>query len=227
MLARLTRPFADVYNPDSLANQFRHKRFQLALSLLARVPHPWRILDIGGTDNFWNQMGSPDESDDELILLNLESEPVSKADRRSIAGDAAHLAQFGDGEFDIVFSNSVIEHLGSLEEQRRMAAEVRRVGKRYFVQTPDRHFPIEPHFLFPLFQFLPLTLQVWLVCHFALGWFPVYRDREAAIRAVTEIRLVSRKEMEAFFPGATIYEEKFLRMTKSFVAYYGWSPVGA
>jgi SAM-dependent methyltransferase len=227
MLARLTRPFADVYNPGSLANQFRHKRFQLAGRLLAGVPHPWRILDIGGTDNFWNQMGSPDGPDDELILLNLEPMAVSRSNRKSMVGDAAHLGQFRDGEFDIVFSNSVIEHLGSLEEQQRMAAEVRRVGKRYYVQTPHRYFPIEPHFLFPFFQFFPLPLKLWLLTHFALGWYPVSPDREAARKAVDEIRLVSRTEMEAFFPGATIYEEKLLGMTKSFVAYHGWASVPA
>jgi Methyltransferase domain len=227
MLARLTRPFADVYNPASLANQFRHRRFQLARRLLDSVPRPWRILDIGGTDNFWNQMGSPDQAGDELILLNLEPMPVSKGTRRSVVGNAAHLDQYRDEEFDIVFSNSVIEHLGSLEEQRRMAAEVRRVGRRYFVQTPHRYFPIEPHFLFPGFQFLPLALRVWLVRHVALGWYPVSPDREAARRAVEEIRLVSRREMEEFFPGATIYEEKLLGMTKSFVAYYGWAAVRA
>jgi 2-polyprenyl-3-methyl-5-hydroxy-6-metoxy-1,4-benzoquinol methylase len=73
------------------------------------------------------------------------------------------MPQFQNDEFDIVFSNSVIEHVGSYEEQNLMASEVRRVGKRYFIQTPNLFFPIEPHFLFPFFQFLPLDYRVTLI----------------------------------------------------------------
>ncbi len=61
---------------------------------------------------------------------------------------------FGDREFDIAFSNSVIEHVPP-ELQAAFAAEVSRVADRYFVQTPNRYFPIEPHYQLPLFQFLP------------------------------------------------------------------------
>lgn len=57
------------------------------------------------------------------------------------------MKQFQDNEFDAVFSNSVIEHVGDYEAQRQMANEIMRVGKRYFVQTPNFYFPIEPHIL--------------------------------------------------------------------------------
>jgi methyltransferase family protein len=215
------RPMADVRRPDSLANSFRRKRFELALALLATVPRPRRILDVGGTDYFWNQMGSPDEGD-ELVLLNLEAASTSRPNRTGVAGDARDLSQYNDLEFDVVISNSVLEHVGSLEDQRRMAREVRRVGQRYFVQTPHRYFPIEPHFLFPFFQFLPLRLKVALLVHFGVGQFTTPPDRETATQEVTQIRLVSGRELRQLFPDATIYKEKFLGMTKSFVAYGGW-----
>ena len=73
-------------------------------------------------------------------------------------GDAVDMPGISDGAFDVVFSNSVIEHVETYENQRRMAAEIRRVGRRYFVQTPNRHFPLEPHFLVPGFQLLPYPL---------------------------------------------------------------------
>ena len=127
-----------------------------------------------------------------------------------------------DRAFDVVFSNSVIEHVGGPNEQRRMAEEIRRVGKRYFVQTPNRNFPIEPHFLFPFYQFLPNTLQVWLLRSFDLGWFRRTPDPARARRAISGIRLLGYREVSRLFPEAEIYEEKFLGLTKSFVAHWGW-----
>ena len=103
-----------------------------------------------------------------------------------------------------------------------MAEEVRRVGKRYFVQTPNRYFPIEPHFLIPWFQFLPLTVKVFLIRDFNLGWYPKTRDRQKALARVTSINLLSRRELKALFPTARVYQEKFFGLTKSFVAYEGF-----
>lgn len=100
-----------------------------------------------------------------------------------------------------------------------MSQEVKRVGKKYYVQTPNLYFPIEPHFIFPLFQFLPVNLRVWLVQHFNLGWCPRIPDRARALREVQEIRLLTKAEMQRLFPDAKIFEEKFFGMTKSFVAY--------
>lgn len=88
-----------------------------------------------------------------------------------MAGDARDLTAFGDKEFDIVFSHSVIEHVGGFEDQRRMANEIKRVGKRYFLQTQNRFFTMETHFLVPMFQFFPVWLKVLLISHFDLGWF--------------------------------------------------------
>jgi 2-polyprenyl-3-methyl-5-hydroxy-6-metoxy-1,4-benzoquinol methylase len=132
------------------------------------------------------------------------------------------MKQFAAQEFDVVFSNSVIEHVGSYEDQRRMAKEIKRVGKRYFVQTPNLYFPIEPHFVFPFFQFLPQSVKVWLISHFALGWYGKVTDIEKANELASEIRLLSKKEFLNLFANAKIVEEKFLGLTKSFIAYEGW-----
>ncbi|HJP60817.1 MAG TPA: hypothetical protein VJ865_12495, partial [Gemmatimonadaceae bacterium] len=123
---------------------------------------------------------------------------------------------------------SVIEHLGPrFEDQRRMADEVRRVGKRYFVQTPNRYFPIEPHFLTPGFQFLPVPARVWLVTHFNVGWYRRFPDVASARQEVESICLLSRNQVRDLFPEAGIFEEKILGLTKSFVAYHGWNDAGA
>jgi len=62
---------------------------------------------------------------------------------------------FDDGSFDLVFSNAVIEHAGSREQQRAFLDELLRVGKRAFVTTPNRRHPIEFHTVTPLLHYLP------------------------------------------------------------------------
>lgn len=64
---------------------------------------------------------------------------------------------YRDGEFDIVFSNAVIEHVGSRSDQARFAREICRVGRRFFITTPNRWFPFEHHTGLPLLHYLPAS----------------------------------------------------------------------
>jgi SAM-dependent methyltransferase len=167
-------------------------------------------------------MGFADEPDTEIVLINVLKARVSHPNFTSIVGDGRDLRQFQDGQFDVVFSNSVIEHVGQFREQQRMAREIVRVGKVYFVQTPNRYFPIEPHFLLPLFQFFPLRLKVFLITHFNLGWYRKLPDRREAEELARSVRLLTEREVRALFPAAHIRKETVLGVTKSFVAYGGW-----
>ena len=212
---------ADNREEQSFAVQFRRKRFAFFQSLLSQLPRPVHILDIGGTENYWKTMGLNAEDQVYITLLNLTSDNVILPHVTSIVGDARNIKAEDDG-FDIVFSNSVIEHVGDYEDQLQMANEVRRVGKRFFVQTPNKYFPLEPHFLFPFFQFLPISIRVWLLQNFNLGWFARTPDKGKAKEIVESIRLLGKREFSALFPNAAIYEEKIFGMTKSFVAYGGW-----
>ena len=106
---------------------------------------------------------------------------------------------------------------------RSMAAEIRRVGRRYWVQTPNKRFPLEPHFLFPFFQYLPVSVRAQLVHRFDVGWYKRIPDPAAARAEVESIQLLTRRKFAALFPGATIHSEKFGGLTKSFVAYDGWT----
>ena len=214
----------DNRDAGSLATRMRRRRFAFFLSLLDHVKRPARILDVGGTQGFWEMMGRTSLGDLRITLLNLETEPVSGSSFESVAGDARDLSRYADASFDVVFSNSVIEHLGpNFADQLLMANEIRRVAERYFVQTPNRYFPIEPHFLIPGFQFLPVSARVWGVTHFDLGWYKKFTDRNAARREVESVSLLTRRQVHQLFPGALIYEEKVLALTKSFVAYGGWA----
>jgi hypothetical protein len=212
---------------DSLATQMRQRRFALFRSLLEPLPRPLRILDVGGVQAFWELMGFVGQNEFEIVLLNLATEHLNYANFRSVAGDARDLSDFADNEFDVVFSNSVIEHLGDFAGQQRMASEVQRVARRYFIQTPNRHFPLEPHFLFPWFQFLPRSLQVSMVQHFDMGWYRRQPEVQAATALVVEHRLLTEDELRRLFPTAELYHERFLGLTKSFVAYGGWGQAGS
>jgi hypothetical protein len=213
---------ADNTDPNSYASKMRKKRFALFLNLLERIPRPVHILDIGGTQEFWEVMGFTEVPGVNVTLLNLEKPDTRYDNFVGLAGNARDLSQFGDDRFDVVFSNSVIEHVGNYGQQQSMAREVRRVGKRYFVQTPNYFFPIEPHFLFLGFQWLPVEVRVFLITRFRLGWIDRVRDPQAAREFVESTRLLRKRELLALFPGAVLYEERMWGVTKSFVVYGGW-----
>jgi hypothetical protein len=165
----------------------------------------------------------PDSVD--ITVVNLVAPRSRHANITTIEGNACDMSMFVDAQFDVVFSNSVIEHVGDLESQRAMAREVQRVGKRYFVQTPNLYFPIEPHFMFPYFQFLPLDVRVWLLMKLPLAWSGRFSDRDDAIDVANWVSLLNRTDFAAMFPGAEIYDERVLGLTKSFTALGGWEQV--
>jgi hypothetical protein len=219
----LIKSLADNSSGDSLATRLRRARFALFLALLEKLDGHVEILDIGGTQEFWTLMTGGDPGDVRVTLLNLEHQPVTSGKFLSAVGDARSMPQFGDKSFDVVFSNSVIEHVGGYPDQARMAGEVRRVGRRYFVQTPNKRFPLEPHFLFPFFQYLPSFIRAQMVHRFDVGWYKRIPDYAAAKAEVDSIQLLTRRRFEALFPGASIHVEKLWGLPKSFVAYGGWS----
>jgi hypothetical protein len=213
------RSVVDNRDEASLSAAFRRKRFRLFLELIAPLPRPVAILDVGGEPRFWEVMGLAGDPDYQVVLLNQARFQVTQPNLLAVVGDAADLSRFADQQFQAVFSNSVIEHLGSYDRQQRMAVEVQRVGRHYFIQTPNRFFPLEPHFLMPFFQFFPEQLQIALVRRFDLGWYPRIPDRELAARLVCSHRLLAEGEMRALFPKGRLYKEIVLGMVKSLTAY--------
>ncbi|MGI9059862.1 MAG: methyltransferase domain-containing protein [Ktedonobacteraceae bacterium] len=202
--------------PVSIAIDFRRKRFAFFKSLIASLPRPLHILDVGGTQAFWELMGFI-QDDIQLTILNTEPVKATFPNVTCIVGDARDMREFKDKEFEVVFSNAVIEHVGNFDQQHSMAAEIQRVGKRYIVQTPNRYFPIEPHVLIPFFQFFPLNLKVFTATHSPnWGW------KASHLEELSTIRLMSEKELKSVFPAASVYTEKFLGLTKSFIIYKGW-----
>ena len=214
------------------SQSFRENRMRAFLSEFPLTPAS-RILDIGGTDLNWRIVDQPSH----VVLLNVKipqggydlgirgfleggnSHPVAP-DAPSVEyvlGDGRSVP-YADAEFDICFSNSTIEHLGDFRSQQQFAAEVRRVGRGIWLQTPAREFPFEPHWLTPVFHWLPRSWQRKLGRNFTIyGWI-LRPSREDVAAQVDELRLLTLREMHVLFPDCEIRRERFAGLTKSYIA---------
>jgi len=205
---------------ESFQRRFRARR----MALLARtvgLTRDTRVLDVGGTIDIWRLAPVMPR----LILLNqARARYEIGAGEAVVLGDGTSLP-FADQSFDLVFSNSVIEHVGSRGAQARFAAEIARVGKQYWVQTPNRYFPIEQHLWTPFVHWLPRSWQAAILKRFSV--WKLVTNYTAAERDfylnhyLDSIRLLSVSELRALFPGATIVRERFLGWTKSLIAWSG------
>lgn len=195
----------------TLASPFRKKRFQEFLEVL-EVGADDSILDVGGLATTWEGTGL----EQNVTILNLGLSENCPKPFRWIEADACAMDMIDDQCFDIVFSNSVIEHVGGLTRQRKLAKEIRRVGKKYWVQTPYKHFPLEVHFLFPFYQYLPHDFRIAV----AKAW-PFSYSKQLDLDPVYEaehIWLLDRRRFRTLFPDAQILSEKFMGLTKSLIA---------
>lgn len=213
--------FASSDHPKSLGSKFRANRLRKFESLFFRNFNPEKpisILDVGGTDYFWKKSQIPNIPGVRITLLNLHLEKTTHPHISSMVGDATEMKLFEDKKFDLVFSNSVIEHLYTIENQRKMANEIQRVGRKYFVQTPNKYFPVEAHYALPFAQYLPKKLLFFLLTKTKLSRLKRW-EAQAAQQYLDEIRLLNEKEMKSLFPKSKLLKEKTLGMTKSLTAH--------
>lgn len=210
--------FANSEDSKSLGQSFRDKRFTFYQKLMNQIPKPMSILDVGGTEIFWKNRGLAGNSDYQITLLNLEKGPTTYENIKSVKGNAVDMREFPDQSYDLVFSNSVIEHVYNWENQTKMANEIKRIGKKHIVQTPNKFFVIEPHYVLPLFQFVPKQLKYFILTRTSLSRGYKWSEEDAR-NYVEEIRLLSQREFKLLFGDSDIYSEKFLALNKSFTAH--------
>jgi hypothetical protein len=218
--SRVRRLIADPYAPGSLAARTRARRWEL---LLSRFPGfaDMSVLDVGGDARHW---ASAPLRPRRLVLLNPAEYALDDADGiESVHGDACDPPpSLADEGFDLVYSNSVIEHVGGPWRRRAFAESVHRLGDRHWVQTPYRYFPLEPHWVFPGLQFMPLAVRaavdrVWPLR--ARRALPPGADRTRdSISFALDIELLSKTEMRYLFPESEIVEERVAGVTKSLIA---------
>jgi hypothetical protein len=199
---------------------WRARWFQLFLDTI-KPTRQTHILDVGGYPWGWLSFEPCAHS---ITCLNVHAVnwETNRSSEHNICvqmGDGRKMQQINDGGYDVVFSNSVIEHVGDWHDQQAFAREVRRVGKKLWVQTPARECPLEPHYLTAFIHWLPKKAQSRLI-----RWCSVYgllqRPSPAEVeQMVDSIRLLTKVEMQALFPDCEVLEEKLLFfIPKSYVA---------
>lgn len=183
---------------DEISLRSRRQKLRLFLEELGPTPET-TVLDVGAdelafgegdgcrTMNFFEELYPWPERITALGLHEGAGFRARYPGIRYVQGDACALP-FADGEFDVVFSNAVIEHLGGRERQRTFVSEALRVGRRAFITTPDRRFPVELHTRLPFVHWLPDRLS-----------HPLYRA--AGRKLGTELDLLTRRAFASLFPG--------------------------
>jgi hypothetical protein len=177
-----------------------------------------RLLDVGGDLFFWDladEMGLPVP---QITIVNIyRCEHKCPSNIEWVVADGTNLP-FANRSFDIVFSNSVIEHLGSSPAQVKMAQEIRRISPQYFVQTPNRQFPVEPHFLTPFVHWLPLRLQRKILRNFTVRGLITRPTQMDCDKMLDELCLLGTEEVRELFPASEIVIERFCGIPKSIIA---------
>lgn len=217
---------------DGLSARFRDRRNVDLRAFIARSvarrgrPGPFRIADLGGSFAYWERVGLDFLAGHDVHVTCINrSEGELKVDRAggdrlaAEVGDACNLGHYGDDSFDLVHSNSVIEHVGGYAAMQAFAAETRRLAPAYYVQTPYAWFPIDPHFpRFPFYHWLPVSVQLKLQRRFKLGWAGPARDVAHAMRHIEGTVLLDRTRMRDLFPDARHRFERVAGLPKSMIA---------
>ena len=196
---------------------FRSKRIALFYELF-NITSSARVLDLGGTLFFWELARRNGFVTPTVTLVNLDRPRVPvPAYAEWLVCDALTL-DFPDNHFDIVFSNSLIEHLGSWQMQVKFAREVQRLAPRHFVQTPSRDFPVEPHFLTPFVHWLPKQIRVRMIRNATLWGLLTRPTKQRCAELAEEIRLLDDSEMMQLFPHSAVRVERLCGISKSLIA---------
>ncbi|MBQ0906621.1 class I SAM-dependent methyltransferase [Micromonospora sp. U21] len=207
--------FRLVDSPTSLGAKRRARR---AAWLSDTFPNlaDMTVLDLGGRVESWARVPVRPAH---VHVVNLEPLPSELPDwAEADHADACELPRsILSRKYDLVFSNSVLEHVGGHERRQRMAEAIRELGRAYWVQTPYRYFPIEPHWVAPGMQFLPVSARVVMARRWPLAYNPG-KSYEAAMRQVLTTELIGRAELRYLFPDATIRNERLAGLTKSIIA---------
>jgi hypothetical protein len=193
--------------------QARTRRRRMALfERVIDLPPSARVLDLGGTPSLWAYVKQPLA----VTILNLPGNAdESVATHHKVTffyGDACETLPWADRAFDVVFSDSVIEHVGPEDRQAAFAENIKRLGRSYYVQTPAPWFPIEAHTGMPFWWFYPELVRRRILAHWR-ETLPAWADSMAGTRVLT------RRRMRELFPGAELQTETLAGIPKSYTAF--------
>ena len=173
------------------------------------------ILDVGGTVDYWSYI----KCKPKITIFNIfEATEQLPPNFSWVVGDGRRML-FNNNEFDIVFSNSVIEHVKAGADQHNISKEILRVGKSFFVQTPYKYALVDSHYMTFLVHWLPRSIQKKLLRYTSV-WGLLRKPAKSTIdHMVNTTNLLSLHEMKRCFPGSRIRKERFLFWPKALIAY--------
>ena len=206
-----------------IGKYFRIKRLKKKKKIIKKIfeqKGSVNIIDIGGSELYWELLEDNflESRNVKITLLNLFDYNVINKNIFTYARGNGCALKFDENEFDLSFSNSVIEHVGSYHNMIKFADEIKRVAKIFYCQTPNIWFPLEAHSWFPYFQIMPDPLKFYLVTKFNLGYYTRQENDIDAIKIVTDAKLLSKNLLFSFFKKkGKIINEKFLFFNKSLI----------
>lgn len=200
-------------NPASLASRARRRRWDKLSETFPEIEQ-MNVLDLGGTPAYWRTAPVNPARVTTVNLAPLEGFGTVTA----VQGDACNPPRnVTEGKYDLVVSNSLIEHVGGHYQRKRLSEVIHEAADRHWIQTPYRYFPIEPHWLAPGIQFLPFEAKVRATMWWKLGYLHT-TDRDTAIATVNEIELLGLTQMRYYFPSSHVWSERAAGLVKSMVA---------
>jgi hypothetical protein len=200
--------------PGSVGERRRLKRWEWLAATFPDIAS-MNVLDLGGTVTSW--MRAPVRPAGVHVVNLLPEDDGNLPWIRTSQGDACDLQPTARGHYDLVYSNSVLEHVGGHHQRERFAETVYAMAPAHWVQAPYRYFPVEPHWLFPGFQFLPPAARALVAMHWPLAARRP-KDRVSALQSALGIELPTKSEMSLYFPGSEIRVERMLGLPKSLIA---------
>lgn len=210
----------------AIQNKYRGQRMQMLADEITRIAdasgQTVRILDAGGRSDFWSRLPAPLKGRVHVVVQNLEAELAYDAPPdvaiEEVVGNSCQMPEYTDGQFDLVHSNSVIEHVGSYVNMLRFAEETQRVGRRYFIQTPNFGFPVEPHYGRPFVHWRGDMHRIRKMHQSGIG-YARRTDLETACAAADLTTMVNRWFLSKLYPHGEMRAERVLGLfVKSWIA---------
>jgi len=210
---------------SKLSHVSRARKLEL-FNLIMQPSEQLSLLDIGaeaglgGGENY--QLVDSYPWKEKITAGNISPEHVSALKEKypeieSVVADACELP-WPDKHFDIVYSNAVIEHVGDFERQKRMAAEIMRVGKRWFVTTPNRWYPFEFHMRLPFVTWLPFEGYLWVG---SIVFYNHVKGKYTAGRRRDDLRLMTARELRKCFPDSRVIKQRVTFMSETLIVVGG------
>ena len=207
----LRRRLFDPSRPTSFNARARAKRWGVFQQTFPELDQ-MRVLDLGGTPGYWVNAPVRPAS---VRCVNLDPQHTSQ-ESSWIEYAVADACERQAGDYDLVVSNSLIEHVGGHERRLRLSEAVHAAADRHWVQTPYRYFPIEPHWMFPGFQFFPASLRMRISKTWPVGH--IRSTTDSAWADVSWVELLSITDMRGYFSDSAIWLERYSGAVKSLVA---------